>query len=83
MNKFIVKASTVALNILGACLLFYGLRQIDDFYEKVFEIASTGFSSVGAKITDFPPTITSYFGVLAAAVLCWWVADKISRRPAG
>ena len=82
MKGSLVKLLTLALNILGAFLLFYGLRQINSFYEHVYEIASTGSSSTGAEIADFPPSLTLYFAVIAAAGLCWWVSDKIRKRDA-
>ena len=82
MAGSLVKPLTLALNILGAFLLFYGLHQINNFYEHVYEIASTGFSSTGAEIADFPPSLTLYFGFVAAAGLCWWVSDKIRKRDA-
>jgi len=80
VKRSLAKSLALALNVVGAGLLFYGLRQISDYYEKVYEIASTGASTVGAKIADFPPTITFYFGVIAAAGFCWWMADRIRRR---
>ena len=82
MKNLLEKSLALTLNILGAGLLFYGLRQINNSYERVYEIASTGSSSVGAKIDDFPSSITLYFGVLFVAGLCWWIADKVRRRDA-
>ena len=82
MKSSLVKPLALTLNILGAGLLFYGLRQINNSYDRVYEIASTGSSSVGAKIGDFPSSITLYFGLLLAACLCWWIADKIRQRDA-
>ncbi|MBD9437663.1 hypothetical protein IB223_16320 [Pseudoxanthomonas sp. PXM03] len=82
MKNSLAKPLALTLNILGAGLLFYGLRQINNCYERVYEIASTGSSSVGAKIGDFPSSITLYFGVLLAAGLYWWIADKVKQRDA-
>ncbi|MEJ2791490.1 MULTISPECIES: hypothetical protein [unclassified Pseudoxanthomonas] len=82
MKSSLAKPLALTLNVLGAGLLFYSLRQINNSYDRVYEIASTGSSSVGAKIGDLPSSITLYFSLLLAAGLCWWIADKVRQRDA-
>jgi hypothetical protein len=75
-----MKPLTLALNVAGVCLLFYSLRQINNAYENLYELAATGTSSVGAKMADFPPSLTLYVALIAAAGVCWWLAERLGRQ---
>lgn len=83
LNRSLIKPLTIILNVTGVALLFYSLRQINDSYEKLYELAVTGTSSVGAKVTDVPPSVTLYFGLIAAAGACWWLAERLGRQHEG
>lgn len=80
LNRSLSKPLALTLNAAGVCLLFYSLRQINNAYERLYELAATGTSSVGAKVADFPPSVTLYVGLIAAAGACWWLAERIGRR---
>ena len=68
------------LNVIVLVLLFWGLRQITNTYDYVYDIAANGISRYGLSIQDLPERIDYYFLYVILALLSFALSDHLKKK---